>query len=311
MGGNVESDGSYHHSWDFHDRGEIPSSNTTKLIGADKDIDMVLHIGDISYACGFLSEWDNFFTMIEPVSTKVPWMTAIGNHEQGWSGSTPFPGTDSGGECGVPYNAYFPFASQNPSSPFPDREPWYDFSYGSVHFVVFSTEHDFASGSSQHAWLEETLASVDRKLTPWLVIAGHRPMYVDTAWPGADGPLRAALEAMFQKYKVDVAIWGHNHSYQRSCSVNNMTCVDEKFKKEKCRALKKLKKNNNTTQTDVVTSSEPCNCRIRKGMQYTWHSTFCYWYGRICYESNSRRKSRFHGCNEKRYLGIFKNGVFK
>mgnify|MGYP001272441529 CR=1 FL=1 len=86
------------------------------------------------------------------------------------------------------------------------------------------------------------------------MIAGHRPMYVDTGWHVADVPLRAALEAMFQKYKVDVAIWGHNHSYQRSCSVNNMTCVDEKFKKEKCRALKKLKKNNNTTQTDVVTS---------------------------------------------------------
>ena len=91
--GNVEIDGSYHHSWDFGDRGEIPSSNTTQRIAQEKDIDMVLHIGDISYACGFLSEWDNFFNMIEPVATTIPWMTAIGNHEQGWSKSSPFPGT--------------------------------------------------------------------------------------------------------------------------------------------------------------------------------------------------------------------------
>jgi acid phosphatase type 7 len=146
--GNTESDGSYHHSWDFDDRGEIPSSNTTKLIGNDDDIQMVLHIGDISYACGFLAEWDNFFNMIEPVATKVPWMTGIGNHEQGWSKGY-FPGTDSGGECGVPYNAYFPFASQNPSSTYSERKPWYDFSYGNVHTVVFSTEHDFTIGSPQ------------------------------------------------------------------------------------------------------------------------------------------------------------------
>ena len=138
-------------------------------------------------------------------------------------------------KCRVPYNAYFPFASQNPSSSFPQREPWYDYTYGNVHTIVFSTEHDFSKGSSQYEWLETTLKSVDRSVTPWLMIAGHRPMYVDTGWHVADVPLRAALEAMFQKYKVDVAIWGHNHSYQRSCSVNNMTCVDEKFKKEKCR----------------------------------------------------------------------------
>jgi len=146
--GNTESDGSYHHSWDFGDKGEVPSSNTTTLIEADKEIDMVLHIGDISYACGFLSEWDNFFSMIEPVATRLPWMTGIGNHEQGWSKGA-IPGTDSGGECGVPYNANFPFASQNPSSSYADREPWYDFSYGNVHTVVFSTEHDFTVGSPQ------------------------------------------------------------------------------------------------------------------------------------------------------------------
>ena len=233
--GNVETDGSYHHSWDFGDRGEIPSSNTTLRIQEDKDIDMVLHIGDISYACGFLSEWDNFFGMIEPVASSMPWMTAIGNHEQGFSGSSPFPGTDSGGECGVPYNAYFPFASQNPSSSFQKREPWYDFAYGNVHVVVFSTEHEFTPGSVQHMWLERTLASVDRKITPWLMIAGHRPMYVDTQWPVADTALRAALEALFHKYNVDVAIWGHNHSYQRSCSVNDLKCISvENSKKKKC-----------------------------------------------------------------------------
>lgn len=79
----------------------------------------------------------------------------------------------------------------------------------------------------RYKWLERTLAAVDRTITPWLMVAGHRPMYVDTAWPGTDIALRANVEALFHKYKVDVAIWGHNHSYQRTCSVNNLTCVEE------------------------------------------------------------------------------------
>jgi hypothetical protein len=39
---------------------------------------------------------------------------------------------------------------------------WYSFDYGSVHFTVISTENDLSPGSSQHAWLQEDLAAVDR-----------------------------------------------------------------------------------------------------------------------------------------------------
>lgn len=46
------------------------------------DVDMVFHIGDISYATGFLVEWDSFLELISPVASKVSYMTAIGNHER-------------------------------------------------------------------------------------------------------------------------------------------------------------------------------------------------------------------------------------
>jgi hypothetical protein len=46
------------------------------------DYDVVLHIGDISYATGFLVEWDSFLELVAPVASKVPYMTAIGNHER-------------------------------------------------------------------------------------------------------------------------------------------------------------------------------------------------------------------------------------
>ena len=225
--GNVQADGSGQHSWDFGDQGEKPSFNTTRQIAEDPDSELVLHIGDISYAVGFLAEWDNFFHMIEPAASSKFWMTGIGNHEQGWTKSF-YPGLDSGGECGVSYNSFFPFASQNPTAPFTDRQPWYDFVYANIHFVVMSTEHDFTKGSSQFNWIEDTLSNgIDRSVTPWLVFAGHRPMYVDSDFPEDQKvatQLQDNLEDLLLDADVDIALWGHFHTYQRSCRLRKGVC---------------------------------------------------------------------------------------
>ena len=46
------------------------------------NVDSIFHIGDISYATGFLVEWDYFLKLISPVASRVSYMTAIGNHER-------------------------------------------------------------------------------------------------------------------------------------------------------------------------------------------------------------------------------------
>jgi hypothetical protein len=45
-------------------------------------VDSIFHIGDISYATGFLVEWDFFLQLITPFASQVAYMTAIGNHER-------------------------------------------------------------------------------------------------------------------------------------------------------------------------------------------------------------------------------------
>merc|ERR1711871_1053042 len=229
--GQTEQDGSFHHSWDFGDHGELPSQNTTDQLYKDKEAEMVLHIGDIAYAVGFLSEWNNFFWQIEPVSSLRPWMASIGNHEQGWSRSL-FAGQDSGGECGVPFNAHFPFASQDPRStqPWQQRQPWYAFRYGPVTFVQMSTEHDFSPGSVQYKWLSSALAAVNRAVAPWLVFSGHRPMYIGSDWPGDHDTakkLQGSVEDLLFTYDVDLAIWGHFHAFQRFCKLAHGKCVND------------------------------------------------------------------------------------
>lgn len=84
---------------------------------------------------------------------------------------------------------------------------WYSFDYGLAHFVVIDTETDFlnapdmsatlASGpfgktGQQLAWLQADLQSVDRSITPWVVVGGHRPWYVS----GSNGGSNACVPCM-------------------------------------------------------------------------------------------------------------------
>ena len=46
-----------------------------------------------------------------------------------------------------------------------------------------ATEHLFEPGSPQHAWLEADLAAVDRSITPWVILGGHRPVSSCLACP--------------------------------------------------------------------------------------------------------------------------------
>lgn len=187
------------------------------------NVDSVFHIGDISYATGFLVEWDFFLHLINPVASRVSYMTAIGNHERDYMDSGSVYGTpDSGGECGVPYESYFPMPTSAKD------KPWYSIELASVHFTVISTEHDWSENSEQYSWIIKDMASVDRSRTPWLVFTGHRPMY--SSWvgnpvlPSVDDKFVDVVEPLLMANKVDLVLFGHVHNYERTCAVYQKQC---------------------------------------------------------------------------------------
>ena len=49
---------------------------TDRLIKDLPNYDAVFHIGDLSYANGFLAQWDQFTAQMEPIASKVPYMVA-------------------------------------------------------------------------------------------------------------------------------------------------------------------------------------------------------------------------------------------
>lgn len=107
---------------------------------------------------------------------------------------------------------------------------WYSFDYGSLHVAMINTETDFPSApdgpgtnlnggpigamGQQLEWLDADLSSVDRTVTPWVVVAGHRPWYSTGGSKQNCEPCRKAFEPTLYKYGVDVAVFGHVHNSQ-------------------------------------------------------------------------------------------------
>lgn len=109
---------------------------------------------------------------------------------------------------------------------------YYSFDMGNVHIAIISTEHDISAGTAQWQWLQADLERVDRQQTPWLLVMGHRPMYIDSMWNDTidsdqyvAAHLRASIEPLFLRYRVNAAFWAHHHSFQRTCPVAGEVCA--------------------------------------------------------------------------------------
>ncbi|XP_024519072.1 nucleotide pyrophosphatase/phosphodiesterase, partial [Selaginella moellendorffii] len=208
---------------------EPGSLNTTDALNNEiNDIDIVFHIGDISYATGYLSEWDQFTEQIENLSSKVPYMTVSGNHERDWPNTGSFyNSTDSGGECGVVSSTVFNMPVQN-------RDKfWYKTDYGLFRFCIADSEHDWRDGTEQYEFLENCFRSADRQKQPWLVFISHRVLGYSSCYAPENTtgePFgRDSLEKLWQKHKVDLAFYGHIHNYERTYPLyNQVLASDEK-----------------------------------------------------------------------------------
>lgn len=184
-------------------------------------------------ARGVDSVWNQFFGMIEPVASKVPWSVAPGNHDMK-SG-------DSNGECGLPMLSRFETPRSRAAQPHllalneADRcaqsfdniveQPfWYALDYGYARVITYSTDTNLAKGSPQYNWLAAELAHADlpasRATHPWVLLMGHKPMYTAATYSGeyktrgnpngaegTEGLLTAELEQLWVDNHVDVSLY--------------------------------------------------------------------------------------------------------
>eukprot|EP00743_Colponemidia_sp_Colp-15_P000434 GILK01000495.1.p1 GENE.GILK01000495.1~~GILK01000495.1.p1 ORF type:complete len:427 (+),score=63.74 GILK01000495.1:37-1281(+) len=213
----------------YGDFGDVNAQSMLKLQNetANRNFDMILHVGDIAYDMNdhFGAVGDHFMRTLEPVAASVPYMVCPGNHENHWfflhyterfSGIT---GDENMGNSGT--------------------NLWYSFNYANMHIVSISTEHSLLPFTKQRRWLDADLAwaNQNRDKYPWLIVYGHRPHYcsnrkqIGAALDCAiEAPfLRLILEPILYKAKVDIYFAGHMHSYERLWPVRKGETVQKDY----------------------------------------------------------------------------------
>ena len=157
--------------------------------------ELVFGLGDYAYETisGGIDSWWNRFISAD-LSQK--WYGALGNHD----------------------NDMIPSGDKNNyQKKFPNQNTWYfSFNYQNIHFLVVDTESIYTMGSPQYNFIKNDLSTANSNSSiKWKVVILHKDMYASEGGHSPLDSLRDVLHPLFDQFKVDLVIQGHNHNYQR------------------------------------------------------------------------------------------------
>ena len=180
------------------------------------DIEFIVHGGDVVNHGAETECWEEMFGSIEEYLFKYPMMVAPGNHEgDGWY--------SAGYECiGKMFN--IDVLSSTEAGFF------YSFDYGPMHFVAMRTNdvHHGDKGmytQEQLDWLKADLADANENPNvKWIVAMGHQGIMIPTHSVSTTNDYSVItypqLMPIFDEYKVDLFLYGHNHYLDSTYPVN-------------------------------------------------------------------------------------------
>lgn len=158
------------------------------------DVRLFLYAGDMVNRANKDSEWGELSYGPGWVNATIPSLPVTGNHE--------YDGTTLSGHW-------------RPSYTLPEngiegvKESSYYVDYQGVRFIVLNSSEKQAA---QTPWLEGLLKQNPNR---WTVVAFHHPIF--SSAERRDNPeLRRMWKPLFDKYRVDLVLQGHDHTYARS-----------------------------------------------------------------------------------------------
>ena len=151
----------------------------------DQDPELVLALGDLSYN----GDADCWLELIEPIADKTK--IVMGNHEEGLVKD---------------YKDFFGL-----------KEQYYSFNYKNMHFLALSTQSDFDDDSEQYEFAIRDLEKYSKdQFIDWIVVFYHHFIYGSGSGLPEEDDFREIYHPLFDKYKVDLALQGHLHVYERT-----------------------------------------------------------------------------------------------
>ncbi len=159
----------------------------------------LLHAGDLINTAENDAEWGEWFGAGAWVNAMMPNVALPGNHEQAK--------LDGGGRrLSHHWRPQFEFPKNGPDGL---EESCFTFEYHNMLFIGLNSNEQ---QEVQTEWLDKVLAE---NKSPWVVCSFHHPIY--STGKDRDNPeLRALWKPLFDKYKVDLVLQGHDHTYGRT-----------------------------------------------------------------------------------------------
>ena len=163
------------------------------------DIKFTLHSGDLVEETTEIEQWEDFFDIHSEHLSQVPFMSAIGNHEDEES------------------SIYLKSFALPQNGPVGLEEHHYSFDYGNAHFVVMDSNLMGSEGSVTEAgqdWLESDLQNSNKE---WKFVMFHHPAYEVTSYDNTKSDiLKQYWVPILESNDVDMAFVGHQHMYMRT-----------------------------------------------------------------------------------------------
>lgn len=159
----------------------------------------IIHAGDLINRPNVDSEWEEWFKAGSFIHAMIPSFPVPGNHEYSRNPET------QEYQLSKLWKPHFTLPMNGPEGL---KETVYFMDYQGARIIGLNSneQHDI-----QIEWLEKVLSNNPNK---WTIITYHHPLF--SASGGRDNEAwRSKLKPVLDKYKVDLALQGHDHAYAR------------------------------------------------------------------------------------------------
>ncbi|MDQ8199433.1 metallophosphoesterase family protein [Pelagicoccus enzymogenes] len=178
----------------------------------------VLHVGDLVNHGNRDAEWNEWMEAPGWFNATIPIVATPGNHEYHPAGIDPFgprkrPPGSTGAVLSPHWRAQFEFPKQSPTPE--TEETCYYLDIQGIRLIVLDSN---IQREEQLAWLEKKLESNTQN---WTILAFHHPLFSHNE--ERDKPnFRELWKPVIDRYKVDLVLTGHDHTYTRTGEINNV-----------------------------------------------------------------------------------------
>lgn len=159
----------------------------------------MIHAGDLINNAESDAEWGEWFGAGHWLNGMVPSVPVPGNHEMAKL-------EDGKRRLSHHWRPQFALPENGPQGL---EESCFTFTYQNVRIIGMNSNQDI---EVQASWLDEVLA---QNQSEWVVCTFHHPIY-STGKNRDNAALRNTWKPVFDKYKVDLVLQGHDHTYGRT-----------------------------------------------------------------------------------------------